>query len=97
MGRLGESSAGSIKRKADQLIRDSQVASRQGDDALSARPVRSRCPTVKMGHARLARVWPIRTMNGAEGLAGSCKACGTTLEPRARARGPSYEETPFSR
>src|SRR5437868_4763937 len=34
-----------------------------------------------MGPARLAPAMPIWTrMNGAEGLTGSCKACGTSLE-----------------
>ena len=66
-----------------------------GDDALIAfPPVRSRCPTVKVGHARLARAMPMRfVMNGAEGLTGSYKACGTTLDRALVREVRHYEET----
>src|SRR2546426_11710725 len=47
-----------------------------------------------MGHARLAPAMPIRTvMDGAEGLTGRCKACGTTLERAVGREVRHYEET----
>ena len=47
-----------------------------------------------MGHGRLAPAVPIRTfVNGAEGLTGSCKACGTTLERAAMREVRHFEET----
>lgn len=47
-----------------------------------------------MGHARLAPALPIRNvMNGAEGLTGSCKACGTSLQRAVVREVRHYEET----
>ena len=47
-----------------------------------------------MGHARLAPAVPIRiVMNGAEGLTGSCKACGTPLDRSLVREVRHYEET----
>jgi ribosomal protein S27E len=47
-----------------------------------------------MGHARLAPAMPIRIgMNGAEGLTGTCKACGTTLARAVMREVRHYEET----
>src|ERR1700694_3792413 len=47
-----------------------------------------------MGHARLAPGMPIRPfVNGAEGLTGKCKACGTTLERALVREVRHYEET----
>jgi len=64
-----------------------------GDDALSGPPVRY--PTVKVGHARLALPMPgwVVVNNGAEGLIGSCKACGTRLDRALVREVRHYDET----
>ena len=63
-----------------------------GDDALTAGLVRYL--TVKVGHARLALGMPMRVvMNGAEGLTGSCKLCGTALNRAVVREVRHYEGT----
>src|SRR5207247_38995 len=47
-----------------------------------------------VGHARLALPMPVWTVvNGAEGLTGSCKACGTTLDRALVREVRHYEQT----
>lgn len=64
-----------------------------GDDAVRCDPLVC-YPTVNMGHARLAPPMPLaKAMNGAEGLTGNCKACGTTLDRALVREVRHYEET----